>query len=590
MADEDQNNKIQSLNGNYYSYLDFENVGIKKNYYKKKYNKSKWEKTYLPTFWFDRDFDGCTWYARDFQINKNLKQVEITLNFDNIDDYAKIFLNDELIFTHEGNRINFSINISDFINRDDNNHLVIMVKDSGGSGRVIGDIFLKEYKAADLLTSRDYEKEKADKQPDWLKDAIIYELYVRSFSDDSSFKSVSNNLSSLKALGINCIWLMPIFPVGNINKKGSLGCPYAVSDYQNVNDEFGSIFDFYNLVKEAHRLDIRIILDVVCNHSSWDNWILDNHGDWYAQDSDYHIVHPPGTDWYDVAQLDYDNTVLRDYMTNILKYWVHEFDIDGFRCDVAEMIPMDFWKNAVKQLQEIKPDLVMLAEGSHPKLFINGFHLGYSWSIRNTLYKILRLGIPATRLNMSLEKEKHQYPQNAKFMRFIENHDLDRATKKFGLEKSRIAAILAYTIPGIPMLYSGQENSETHTPSLFEKEVINWESDINKMWKFYQALICVRNRYSSLRTGEYFAVPNNKEKDVVSFIRIKKSNSALVIANVREEPQELVLDLSGFSKTKKNWERVFGECNFQNNINYIKMNIDRNQYCILIFEEKKGML
>ena len=203
--------------------------------------------------------------------------------------------------------------------------------------------------AATLLTARP--------SAEWVRDAVVYEVYLRSFSTNSSFAELQARLPELKHLGITVLWVMPIHPVGVEKRKGTLGSPYAVRDYYAINPEFGTLEDFRSLVKATHEAGMKIIIDLVINHTAWDNALLRQHPDWYRHDDAGHMISP--ADWTDVVQLDYSSQPLRQYMTEMMRYWVRDVGIDGYRCDVAGMVPLDFWETARAELDKIKPVMML---------------------------------------------------------------------------------------------------------------------------------------------------------------------------------------------------------------------------------------
>src|SRR6476659_8377048 len=225
---------------------------------------------------------------------------------------------------------------------------------------------------------RDVSKEPARTTRDWVRDGVIYEIYPRAFSAEGNFKGVTARLDNLKQLGVTILWLMPIHPIGQEKKKGTIGSPYAVRDYYAINPDYGTKQDLQQLISEAHRRGMKVIIDIVANHTSWDS-VLMKHPEFYKHDAKGNITYP--YDWFDIAALNYESQQLRRYMTDMLKHWIREFDLDGFRCDVAGEVPTDFWENARRELEQIKPDIVMLAEAHKAELSVNAFDLDYSWPL-----------------------------------------------------------------------------------------------------------------------------------------------------------------------------------------------------------------
>src|SRR5689334_16542117 len=250
--------------------------------------------------------------------------------------------------------------------------------------------------------SRDVSKLSARSTRAWVRDGVIYQIFPRNFSSEGNFKGVTAQLDRLKDLGVSILWLMPIHPIGQEKKKGSIGSPYAVRDYYSINPDYGTKDDLKRLVTEAHRRGLKVIIDIVANHTSWDS-VLMKTPEFYRRDAAGQILSP--YDWTDVAALNYENAKLRRYMTEMLTYWVREFDLDGFRCDVAGEVPTDFWEQARAELEKVKPDIFMLAEAHKAELEVKAFDLDYSWPLHSALTDVLQGRAPASDLRKAWEDE-----------------------------------------------------------------------------------------------------------------------------------------------------------------------------------------
>jgi glycosidase len=228
----------------------------------------------------------------------------------------------------------------------------------------------------------------AVKSPEWAKDAVIYQINTRQYSEAGTFKAVEKDLARIKSLGVDILWFMPIHTIGEAKRKGSLGSPYAVKDFRAVNPDLGTLEDFKSLVDAAHAQDMKVIIDWVANHTAWDNHLINDHPDWYTRNAEGEFQHPPETDWTDVADLDYSKAGLRDYMTESLLYWVRDVGIDGYRCDVAGMVPTYFWNDVRPKLDAIKP-VFMLAEWEEPELHEKAFDASYGWRWKEIMQDIV---------------------------------------------------------------------------------------------------------------------------------------------------------------------------------------------------------
>ena len=392
--------------------------------------------------------------------------------------------------------------------------------------------------AAAQQPARDFSKESARASRDWVRDGVIYEIYPRVFSAEGNFNGVTAQLDRLRELGVTIIWLMPIHPIGQEKKKGTIGSPYAVRDYYAINPDYGTKEDLKRLISEAHRRGMKVIIDIVANHTSWDS-VMMKWPEFYEHDATGKITYPHN--WFDVAKLNYANPKLREYMTEMLKYWIREFDTDGFRCDVAEDVPTDFWNNARAELDKIKPDIFMLAEGHKPDLEIKAFELDYSWPLHNALTDALQGRGRASDLRAAWEEEMKRWPRGALHMRFSDNHDERRAIARFGEPAALAASAFMFTLDGVPLLYNGMEvgdTTESGAPALFEKLPVFWPVAERRpeFPRFYKQITALRESSDALRRGSLEWLRNSDENRVVSYIRRSNDEEALVAINFSNRP------------------------------------------------------
>lgn len=385
---------------------------------------------------------------------------------------------------------------------------------------------------AQQTPSRDFSKETARVSPDWIKDAVIYEIYPRQYSQKGDFNAITNDLDRLKNLGVTVLWLMPIHKIGQLKKKGSVGSPYAVQDFYSINPDYGSAADLKKLIAEAHKRKMKVIIDIVANHTAWDSVMMKTKG--FHTTNDKGEIIPPVPDWADVADLNYENPELRKYMIEMLKSWIRDYDLDGFRCDVAGFVPTDFWETARTEVDKIKPDTIWLAEWESPDLLVKAFNLDYSWANHAVLADVLFGNKPASEIRKTWEADRAKNPKNALRMRFSDNHDERRAIARFG-EKGAIAAqALAFTLDGVPMFYNGMEvgdTAESGAPALFEKLPIFWQIQERRQEfpKFYKGMIDLRKNSVALRRGDLTWLKNSDEQRVLTFTR-KSGNEEILIA------------------------------------------------------------
>jgi glycosidase len=374
--------------------------------------------------------------------------------------------------------------------------------------------------------------------PRWVRGGVIYEIFPRVFSAEGNFDGVTAQLERLQELGVNVLWLMPIHPIGQEKKKGSIGSPYAVRDYYAINPDYGTAGDLKRLVREAHRREMKVIIDIVANHTSWDSVMMKT-PEFYVHDAAGKITYPH--DWSDVAELNYDNPSLRRYMIDMLKFWLREFDLDGFRCDVAGEVPTDFWEQARSELERVKPDILMLAESDKPELLVRAFDLDYSWPLHGTLNDVLQGGKPATALRATWESDLSKYPRGALRMRFSDNHDERRAIARFGERAALAASALMFTLDGVPLLYNGMEvgdTAESGDPALFERLMIFWPIVKRRpeFPRFYRQMIALRKAHTALVGGELVWLRNSDEARVVTFARRDPAEEIVVAINFSTQP------------------------------------------------------
>ncbi|GBL05880.1 alpha-amylase family glycosyl hydrolase [Glaciecola sp. KUL10] len=379
------------------------------------------------------------------------------------------------------------------------------------------------------------------KSPDWTKNASIYQVNTRQYSAKGDFASVTLDLARIKRLGCDIVWIMPIHEIGLKNRKGKLGSPYAVKDYYSINPEFGTESDLKALVATAHSLDLKVILDWVPNHSAWDNPIVESHPDWYAKDHKGDFRPSPWWDWDDIIEFDYDQVDLREYMINALCYWVREFDIDGYRCDVAGYVPNDFWKQARQALDRIKP-VFMLAEWENRDLHMYAFDMSYAWSWNETLFAIVKGDACLDKLRKYYSWNERAWPKKAFRMTFISNHDENAwegtPNEKFG-NAQKVCIVLSCLGEGMPLIHNGQEAGESKRLAFFERDPIEWQP--HEIGDFYQRLLTIKKAHSALWNGEYGAtmiqVPNSNQSNIFSFIRQDTHSKWFIVLNFNAQEQ-----------------------------------------------------
>lgn len=400
-----------------------------------------------------------------------------------------------------------------------------------------------------------------------LQDAVIYEVNIRQFTKEGTFKAFQEHLPRIKELGVEILWLMPIHPISELNKKGSLGSPYSVADYYGINPEFGTEQDFRDLVEAVHENDMLIILDWVANHTGWDNPWISSNPEWYTQDDAGNIVHPPGTDWTDVADLNFSNWEMRMAMIDAMEYWVREYDIDGYRADVAHSVPVDFWNLASERLHEIK-DVFMLAEdGGDQALLKTAFDTNYAWPLKDIFNRLGKNLADAGDFRRNIKSIATEYKDGKYQMVFIDNHDENTwhgtVFERLG-DNVKNLAMISFTVPGMPLIYGGNEIGLDRRLEFFEKDPLEWpEPWAQSEWEiFYKKLVELRTQNPALFSaggGGVLKPLHLDNSDVIAFARsvpandFHPSNDVIVVANLAREPQGQALELGDLVGEYTDW-------------------------------------
>lgn len=386
----------------------------------------------------------------------------------------------------------------------------------------------------------DLSSRKMKPAPPWAQHGVVYQVFPRVFTPEGTFRALQDRLDYIRGLEVDIIWLMPIYPIGKRGRKGTVGSPFSVRNFRGINSDYGTEEDFRDLVRAIHRRGMKVIIGMVPNHAANDNVLMGEHPEWFARDEQGNFTREVA-DWSDVTDFNYRNPGLRHYMLETLKYWVGEFDIDGYRCDVAGMVPYDFWKIALPELRAIKSDLYLLAEWEDPRILLTGFNSDYDWTLYHLL-KEIRAGKKRTADAIAwVEKKRNHYPVNSLPMRFLENHDEQRSLQVFGVEAIEAYATFLFTVPGIPLIYAGQEFGETKKPSLFEKSTLNWHKADTALTGMYRSLIDLRKDYSCFTNGTFKQLQTaSVSGSPGAFFREDTESIALVVLNLRETTAEKV--------------------------------------------------
>ena len=378
------------------------------------------------------------------------------------------------------------------------------------------------------------------KNPEWSYSAVLYEINIRQLTPEGTLRAATERLPFLRSIGIDAIWLMPIYPIGEEGRKGGLGSYYSIRDYMAVNSEFGNEEDLRNFIKVAHALGMRILLDWVANHTARDaRWITERPADWYERD-EAGVAKIPW-DWSDTAKLNYANHDVWRGQIEAMRYWVEKFDVDGFRCDMAMLVPIEFWQEASEELHRIKHDIFMLAEAEEDNLFDRAFNMSYQWEIHHIMCDIAKGGRRVWDLRNAIHNQRARYPKEAMRMSFTSNHDENSWS---GSEQSRfgraleVMTAMTFLMPStMPLIYTGQEVGYDHSFEFFDRDPIPVESyRENRTTELYRRLCALKHSEAALaaaeRGGEMIEIENNAKDCMMTFVREVRGSRVVAIVNL----------------------------------------------------------
>lgn len=378
------------------------------------------------------------------------------------------------------------------------------------------------------------------KNPEWSRSAVLYEMNLRQLTPEGTFAAAIKRLAFLRSVGVDAIWLMPIYPIGEQGRKGSLGSYYSIRDYKGINPEFGTVEEFRKFVDAAHALGMKVLLDWVANHTARDaRWISEKPADWYERDERGEAKVP--WDWTDTAKLNYANHDVWLGQIDAMRYWVEEFKVDGFRCDMAMLLPIEFWQEASAELHRIKPDIFMLAEAEEDNLFNKAFNMSYQWNVHHIMVDIAKGARRVWDLRNAIHSERAKYPREAMRMSFTSNHDENSWS---GSEQQRFGAALevmtamTFLMPStMPLIYTGQEVGYNHSFEFFERDAIPEAAYTeNRTTELYRRLTALKHRERSLDAGEWggevIEIENNAKDCMMTFVREVEGSRVVAIMNL----------------------------------------------------------
>lgn len=380
--------------------------------------------------------------------------------------------------------------------------------------------------------------------PAWSEQSNIYEVNVRQYSNEGTFKAFEKSLPRLQKMGVKILWFMPINPIGKEGRKmteADLGSYYSVMNYKEINPEFGTIEDWKELVKQAHTQGFKVIIDWVPNHTSPDNPWMKSHPDFYKHDKNDNTVYD--ADYTDTRNLDYSNMELRDSMISDMKFWVTSTGIDGFRCDHVDPMPLDFWKECITQLRKVK-NVFMLAESENPEFHYAGFDATYAWNIMWATVDVAQGKHNLKYLDSVLNQNFSTFPKNAERMYFTSNHDENSWNgtefEKYGDAYKAFAVFSQTMYESVPLIYSGQEVPNKKRLKFFVRDPINWDG--YAMAPFYSKLLHLRSKDEALAAdASYKKIATANDHAIFAYVREKGKHKIFVVLNLSDEPEHFTI-------------------------------------------------
>ena len=390
------------------------------------------------------------------------------------------------------------------------------------------------------LLIREMTKQNNNTHADWSYSAVLYEMNIRQLTPEGTLSAAEKKLEFLHSMGIDAIWMMPIYPIGEENRKGSLGSYYSIRDYCAVNPEFGTMEDFDSFVAKAHSLGMKILLDWVANHTARDaKWLKTKSADWYEREADGTAKIP--WDWSDTAKLNYANHDVWRGQIEAMRFWVEKHNIDGFRCDMAMLVPIEFWQQAAAVLHAVKPDIFMLAEAEELNLFDKAFDMCYAWEIHHMMCDIAKGERRVWDLRNTMYADRERYPNSAMKMMFTSNHDENSWSgsefDRFGAAREVMTALTFVWEAATPLLYTGQEVGYNHSFEFFERDYIPAEEYKEcEDTELYRKLIALKHSQPALQAGERggrtIEIENNAKDCLMTFVRELGDSRVVAIMNL----------------------------------------------------------
>lgn len=550
-----------SLDGPWHLKLDPQNVGLQENWADPATSSTTWHSAPVPGRLPD-DYDGVAWYRRTVVLPPSMKgatrEGRVKVVFTQVDDHARVYINGQLAAENSSYNMPFFADLPPSLAGETSANdapttfdLTVRVDDLGIHGGILQSVALREVSDERELYRTPLSDRRSPTPLRKIGKTVFYSVYVRNFTPEGTFDALRERLPELKSLGVNTLWLLPIHPIGEVERKGPDGSPYAIRDYYGIDPALGTKEDFRELVKAVHDHGMRIIIDCVLNHTSPDSVLAAEHPDWFRLNADGKPT-ARNPEWSDIVDLNWEKKEVWNYCFGFLEYWVREFDIDGYRADVADLMPGMFWQELRTRLEAIKPGrILMLAESEDPKQLLQGFDVIYNQNIRDAAIAVAGGRQPAAALKKALYSTLHGAPEEAAWILFTENHDKERAMNEYGSpERARAGAALVCTLPGLPLLYTGTEvgASSRRDDEFFTRTPVDLSRDPAGMRSLWRSLLHQRAAHPALQHGETRVLQAGPEESVFAFERVGEDERVVVVFNLGTEtvtvsaPEEPAID------------------------------------------------
>lgn len=533
-----------TLDGPWRFQRDQQDVGEKLGWNSPSSDDSSWSTMAVPGDW-GKDDDGVAWYRTSVTVPESLAdRGNLKLIFRKVDDSGTLYLDGNLAAEHHSWNTPFIVDLDrELVSGGKPLAIAIRVKDDGGEGGLLEPVEIRSVRDDKELYASKWSNRRVPRGLDEIGSTVLYSIFVRNFTPEGTFAAAQARLPELRALGVNAVWLIPIHPIGKEKRKGPDGSPYAAADYYDVDPALGTREDFKRFVDAAHAQGIKVLLDCVMRHTAHDSVWAKTHPEWFIRDEQGRPI-PRVAAWEDIVDLDWDNPQVREETAKVLEYWVRDFGVDGYRADVADAMPDDWWAMVRRRLDKIRPGVLMLAETESQSCYFHGFDLNYCQSLRDVTLDIAAGKKDVKALRADVQVRQYSFPRGATQMLFVENQDKPRAIDAYlGPERMKAACVLTATLPGVPLLYTGTEVAaqRKRDDEFFTRMPVDFSRDPHGMRPFWQDLLKTRAGHPALQRGDLKVLDAEPAASIFAFERTAADDRVLVVVNMSDKAEKVSL-------------------------------------------------